>query len=286
MPTFTTPQPISVTLDLIAGDVKIVASDRSDTIVEVRSKGASGSASAAELTRVEFSDGRLLIKGPKEHSFFSSNKSRPIDVTIELPNGSNVQGRAKVGQLRVEGNLRECQFKTTAGDISVDHCGALTLETGIGDITVGRAAGQIEIAAASGFVSIQAIDGTAVIKHATGNTSIDEMTGELRLSAAHGDIAVGRLAGTAVAKTAKGNIRFNDVVRGSIQLETAYGELEIGIREGTAAWLDVSTRYGRVRNSLNTTAGPGQTNDTAKVRARTTYGDIAIRRPNRTDLSN
>jgi len=30
-------------------------------------------------------------------------------------------------------------------------------------------------------------------------------------------------------------------------LETAAGELEVGIREGTAAWLDVSSKYGRVR---------------------------------------
>ena len=36
MPTFDTPEPITVTLELGVGDVRITASDRADTVVEVR----------------------------------------------------------------------------------------------------------------------------------------------------------------------------------------------------------------------------------------------------------
>jgi len=61
-------------------------------------------------------------------------------------------------------------------------------------------------------------------------------------------------------------------------LETAAGELEVGIREGTAAWLDVSSHYGRVRNSLDETDSPEQSEATVEIRARTSYGDINIRR--------
>ena len=36
MPTFDTPEPITVVIDLSVGDVRITASDRADTVVEVR----------------------------------------------------------------------------------------------------------------------------------------------------------------------------------------------------------------------------------------------------------
>jgi hypothetical protein len=56
------------------------------------------------------------------------------------------------------------------------------------------------------------------------------------------------------------------------------GDLDIGIAEGTAAWLEVNTGFGHVRNQLDNTTRPDHTDDTAEVRARTSYGDITIHR--------
>ena len=61
-------------------------------------------------------------------------------------------------------------------------------------------------------------------------------------------------------------------------METSYGAIEVGIREGTAAWLDVSSGSGQVRNTLTASETPEQTEDTVKVRARTSYGNIDVRR--------
>jgi hypothetical protein len=63
-----------------------------------------------------------------------------------------------------------------------------------------------------------------------------------------------------------------------VVLTTASGELEVGVREGTAAWLDVRTVAGRLRNSLETTEHPAAEEDRVSVRARTYDGDIVIRR--------
>jgi hypothetical protein len=67
MTTFDTPAPILVTLELGVGDIRIEASERSDTLVEVRpSDGAKpADVTAAEQTRVEFDNGILVIKAPK-----------------------------------------------------------------------------------------------------------------------------------------------------------------------------------------------------------------------------
>src|SRR6266542_7009435 len=95
MPVFDTPEPISVTVELGVGDIRIVASDRTDTIVEVRpsDEAKKSDVTAAEQTRVEYAGGRLLIKGPKnwrQYTFRGGGES--IDVQIELPAGSHLRG--------------------------------------------------------------------------------------------------------------------------------------------------------------------------------------------------
>jgi hypothetical protein len=69
------------------------------------------------------------------------------------------------------------------------------------------------------------------------------------------------------------------VARGSVQLGTAMGDMEVGIAEGTAAWLDLNTGFGQVRNLLDNAAAPAESDETVEVRGRTAYGDITIRRP-------
>ena len=51
-------------------------------------------------------------------------------------------------------------------------------------------------------------------------------------------------------------MRLGEVVRGSVVLETKLGDLEVGIREGTAAWLDVNSQFGRVHNALEAADAP------------------------------
>lgn len=74
-----------------------------------------------------------------------------------------------------------------------------------------------------------------------------------------------------------GGICVGDVTRGRIDLRTSVGDLEVGIHEGTAAWLDLNPKYGTVRNSLGS-AGPAESDETVEVHARTATGDIIIRR--------
>jgi hypothetical protein len=69
-----------------------------------------------------------------------------------------------------------------------------------------------------------------------------------------------------------------DVERGSVVLVTRAGDVEVGIREGTAAWLDVRTGVGTVHNALESAGEPAPSADTVEVLARTSAGDIVIRR--------
>jgi len=280
MPTFDTPGPIAATVVVAGAQVRVAASDRTDTIVDVHPSAESDESDvqAAQRIRVDYAHGLLQVTGPKARAFDFSRKTRSVDVSIELPSGSQVSGDVQVGDLNGTGRLGECRFKTSAGNVRLERTGSLRVDTGAGHVTADGAMGNVEIHTGTGKVRIGEVDGTAVVKSSNGDIMIDAVTGDARVRSANGEISVDRAGAGVDAKTSNGSIRLGEVVRGSVALGTATGDLEIGIAEGTAAWLEVNTGFGHVRNLLDNTARPGESDETVEVRGRTSYGDITIRR--------
>jgi DUF4097 and DUF4098 domain-containing protein YvlB len=279
MPTFNTPEPISATIDLAAADVRIIATDRQDTVVEVRPSNSAHEpdVTVAEQTKVDYTAAGLLIKGPKQRSI-GLRKIGSVDVTVELPAGSQIEADDSIGALRLTGQLGKCRVKMGAGDVELDHVGPLDLHTGAGAVTVEHVAGHAEITNGSGRLRVSQIDGSAVIKNSNGETWVGDITGDLRVNAANGAISVGHAGADVTASSANGEIRVDDLTRGSAALKTGFGEIHFGIHEGTAARLDAYTRFGSVRNSLEAADSPEPSDEVLEVHARTSFGDIVIRR--------
>ena len=63
MPNFDTPQPITAVVEIAAGSIRLVASDRDDTVAEVRPRDESRphDVKAAEQARVDFTNGTLAV---------------------------------------------------------------------------------------------------------------------------------------------------------------------------------------------------------------------------------
>jgi Toastrack DUF4097 len=281
MPTFDTPEPISVSLELGMGDIRIAASDRDDTVVEVRATDPAKQAdvTAAEQTRVELVDGRLLVRTPKrwrQYGWRAENES--VDVEIALPSGSRVDGDAGAAALRSTGRLGELRFRTGVGELQLDRTGPIDVRTGAGDVSVEQAAGRAEIRTGSGTLQIGSIDGPAVVKNSNGDTWLGEVAGDLRVNAANGRIAVDRSEASVAARSANGDILIGAVSHGPVVAETAFGKIDIGVVEGPAAWLELKTSFGRVHSELESAHSPAPDEDAVEVRARTSYGDITVRR--------
>lgn len=280
MSTFATPKPISATIDFTVGAVRIVAGERDATVVELRPSDESNpeDVRAADGTRVEYANEQLLVKAPKLRSYVT-RKGGSIDLTIELPSGSNLDCTARLADVHCEGRLGDCRVRTGLGRIRLDDAAALDLKSGMGDISVERATGHAEVTTGSGQLRLRELDGSAVIKNSNGDTWVGLTGGEARLNAANGSIAVDLARAGVVAKSSLGTIRMGEVERGSVVLETKAGDVEVGIREGTAAWLDVHTGFGQVHNALAAAGAPEPSAESVEVRARTTVGDVVIRRP-------
>ncbi|MFD8071069.1 DUF4097 domain-containing protein [Streptomyces sp. NPDC059718] len=277
MPSFDTPEPISVTAHVGAGSIRFTAGDRPDTVVEVlpRDPKRDKDVRAAGQTEVSYANGALTVRTKERYLI---GPSGAVDVTVELPTGSRVNVTGSWTQVLGEGRLGEVRVKTSSNDVRFDTTGPLQLTASHGSITVDRIEGTAEITTSSGSLRVGTLDGPAVLKNSHGTTTVGAALGELRVRGAHGNVDVERAESSVTATVAHGNLRVAEVARGTVQLETSYGAIEVGVREGTAAWLDVSSERGQVRNTLTASGTPEATEDTVEVHARTRWGNIDIRR--------
>lgn len=237
MPTYDTPAPISATVDIILGDIRFVASDRADTVVEVRPIDPSRplDIAAAEAVIIEFTGDKLLVKHPKLRKTFTKRYGS-VSVLVELPTGSDVRGDTAQGEYVVQGAVGSCRLTTAIGGIRVGQAADVRLRTTGGKVIVDHVAGRADVRG-NGDVRVRRIDGDAEV------TSIG------------GDISVGEFGGD------------------TADLSAAIGAVEVGVAEGTAVRLDAKATTGRVRNQLT---APDRSARTVRVRARCNGGDIVV----------
>jgi len=280
MPTFSTPEPISASIDIAIGDIRVAAGDRDDTVVEVAPSNDTFEADvrAAEQTRVEFTGGRLRVTGPKHRLVGPTKKTGSVEVTLAVPTGSHLEADTSVGGVHGSGLLGDCRVRTSAGDIRLDGTSSADLRTSIGAIEVETIAGEAQCTTGSGTIRVAEIDGRTDVKNSNGDTRLGDVRGALRVKAANGDIFVDRARGDVDAATANGSIWVGCVERGAVDLKTALGQIDVGILAGTAGRLDLHTSFGGVRNALDATERPLPAETTVDVHAETSYGDIVIRR--------
>jgi hypothetical protein len=280
MPTFDTPEPISVSLELGVGDVRILASDRTDTIVDVQPSNPTRESDVARArqTRVEYANGTLLVRPPKGWRYWAPwGGQGSIDVRIDLPIGSSVRGSAGVSALRCTGRIGECRFRTGVGDVLLEEAGPVELTCGAGDVTVDVVVGRADVKTA-GAVRIGRIDGPAVVRNRNGDTWLGGVAGDARVSASNGDISIDLAGAGVVAKTANGDVTIGEVASGAVVAQSAFGAVEVGVRDGVAAWLDLETKLGTVRNDLDAAERPEADEEAVEIRASTSMGEIRVHR--------
>ena len=183
-----------------------------------------------------------------------------------------------MASVRCTGRLGELDVKTGMGDVRVDEAGPVKIRTGFGEVTVGRVEGDADVKTGSGRIDIGSVRGSAIVKNSNGDTRIGEVEGRAQLQNANGAIQVDSARSHVTAKTALGDVRLGLLSQGATEAKTACGQIDIGVLDGVAAWLDLSTGFGRVNNELEDTARPPAEEQTTEIRAHTSAGDINIRR--------
>jgi hypothetical protein len=199
-------------------------------------------------------------------------------ITVEVPIGSDLHVTTRHGSLSTEGSLGTCRAYTEFGGVHLDDVGSVEIRSRHADISVEHASADLKITTSSGDVRVGVVEGSASITNNDSDITLSEAHGPLQLRGSHGDMAIDRLYADLLARNAYGSVEIIEVVEGTCDIATTYGEVEIGIAEGTAAWLDVRSDTGTVRNRLDQQPGPDEFDHTADVRARTRDGDVLIHR--------
>ncbi|MBF6044285.1 DUF4097 family beta strand repeat protein [Streptomyces sp. NRRL B-1677] len=204
MQKFDTTAPISAILDIPAGLIQLIASDRTDTTVDVRPANAAKNrdAKAAEEIEVSYADGVLRIEAPEAKNRILGH-SGSVEVTVQLPAGSRVEGKAGAAELRGVGRLGDVVFTGGYRSVKLDEAASARLAAHDGDVSVGRLGGPAEISTQRGDIRIT-----------------EAMGGTVTLTTQSGDISVGAARG----------------VSASLDAGTAYGRISNALKsDGTAA---------------------------------------------------
>lgn len=279
MTTFPTPSPIAASVEVQWGDIWIVASDGiTTTDVEVTPASAASEKDhlAAEATTVTFADGRLRVVGPKNRTGVFNKKYGAVQVRVHLPRGSALEAITGSGAVVTEGELGACRVKSAAGDLRIDDAASADLRTGMGSISAGSIAADLFCKTGTGPIRIERAGGRLEVRTANGDTWIGVAGGPVRVKAANGGISIDRAQGDVVASTPVGNLRVGSAEQGVVALKTSTGRIDVGIPWGTAALLELTTKFGAVNNELEATAAPSTTERFVEIQALTSAGDISI----------
>ena len=135
----------------------------------------------------------------------------------------------------------------------------------------------------SGDIRIGAVDGTADVSTSNGKVRVGVVTGPANVKASNGSVSVDRALSDLTATSSNGKVRVGEVARGKVSATSKNGAVEVGIREGSAAWLELNTGLGRVYNELASADAPeaGEPVDRVEVHASTKLGDVTVRRAQR-----
>jgi hypothetical protein len=281
MKTFQTPTPSTVNVEANSAQLRIVASERSDTMVDVQPSDREDRTQTelAKMTRVEQVGEQILVIAPKPSLMSRILNSPSLDITISLPTGTTVRADLGSGNLEASGTLGECTVRTGAGDVRLGNTRTLDVRSGSGDVMVGDVAGDVMIETPSGHTQVGSATGDVTIKNGTTGPRIGSVGGDLRVRAGHGRIEADSVVGNVDVRTAHGAVVIGVVNGAGVDLKTSHGSLEVGIPDGRSVWQDLDTKHGRVASEFTPVAdAPLDGGPSVRIVGRTSFGDIRIRR--------
>jgi hypothetical protein len=284
MPSYDVPGPIDVEVTVGVAFVDIVASDRTDALVEVvaTKPGRSGDESLARDSTVSFDGGRVRVNVPRRLNLFGKGDS--VDVRCEVPTGSRVTIENAYGSVRARGVLGDCRIVAKYGSVTADTVANLVLEAPYGSGDIAEVTGRLDVTGGHGTVRISQVRGDARLRASHGSMELGTAGGDVEV-ATSGSLTIDRALGDVTARSAHGPIRIREVSGGTIRLDNNHADVDVGVPTGIAAWIDASSAHGRVRNELTPDPSAAGSDRSVELHLHANYGNVIIRRITRREAS-
>jgi DUF4097 and DUF4098 domain-containing protein YvlB len=277
--TFQTPTAPKLRIDVPRGKIAVTASETGETEISLYAPRGDVDALAwiAEAEVAEIG-GEIVVRNPTRR-WFGLIHCGPIEAVIKTPTGAAATLSMGAGKVETTGKLGALTATTGAGNVVIQACGDARLRTGSGNVELEDAAGGVDAKTGAGEVSIRKAAGDVRITTGAGNARLGEITGAAHVTTGHGNIEIFHAGGeTAEAFTASGNIEVARADRGRVRAKTVSGRVSVGVPEGVAALLDVSTMSGRVRSDLAASGPPAEGEPRVELVLSTVSGNVNVAR--------
>jgi DUF4097 and DUF4098 domain-containing protein YvlB len=278
MYTFETPDATTLVVRSGGGHVTVTAEDTQRTTVELTPLNAAGEDAVAQAV-VEQQHGGVVVDIPRHRGgLFRPHPA--VGIAITCPTGTVIEVKSESADINATGTFAEAVLSTGSGEVKVgDVTGSAKLKSGSGTISAGSVGKALMISTGSGDVKVNQVGLSAMLSVGSGDIRIGEVAGETVTKTGSGDVEVDRLlAGTLVTKSGSGDLVVRRATSGSVKANGASGDITIGIDQGTAAWLDVSTLTGKVRQELDNAEAPVDGQQRVEITAHTVSGDLRVYR--------
>jgi hypothetical protein len=265
---FEVSRPVELDVRLASGDIEI--DPTLDGRVEIELIAHDDDArTLVENARVELQDHggqpKVVVDVPSKRGGFSLALvfgRQGITCRVRCPERSTVAVRTKSADVTCHGTL-----------------GGVSVASASGEVELARVDGGLNIKTASGDTSAREVIGTASVQTASGDVEIEVAGGPVSVQSASGDVEIGEAYDNVSVNTVSGDQRHGAVMRGNVSAHSVSGDVTIGVRRGSKAWLDCNTVSGDTSSELELTGDvPASDGPLVEIRAKTVSGDIRITR--------
>ncbi|HEY7398738.1 MAG TPA: DUF4097 family beta strand repeat-containing protein [Gaiellaceae bacterium] len=258
---------IEVDVRLASGEVEIDAT--LDGRVEVELVGHDEESHAlVEASTVELREHgaqKLVVDVPQRKSGFGLGMffgREGVSCRVRCPSGSSLTARTKSADVTARGLLGGANVATASGDVELE-----------------RIDGSATVKSASGDVSAREVTGSVSVQTASGDVSVEIVGGPVTMTTASGDVEIGEAYDSVSVNTVSGDQHHRAVMQATVGAHSVSGDVEIGVRKGSRAWLDCNTVSGDTSSELELSSDvPDGDGPLVEIRAKTVSGDIKITR--------
>ena len=278
MHTFDTPSPVNLKVELWQGQINVLARDTQTTTVEL--EALHGDSTAQELidnARVEQRGDDIVVELPKSKGGLFRSRGE-VRATITVPTGSHAKLESASADVKTDGELGDTNVASGSGDVELDVVASAKVRTGSGDIEMNTVHRNCDVKCGSADISVDFIGGDSDIISGSGDVVLGEVGGTLKVKTGSGDIIVKKAGDGVDALAGSGDLLIRQVDHGRLKAKTGSGDITVGVLDGTAAYLDISTVTGDVTSSLDASEAPSDGDKTVELIIQSGTGDVVLQR--------
>jgi DUF4097 and DUF4098 domain-containing protein YvlB len=263
MPTYPTPDPVTLVVRIPSGRIEITTEDVLETTVDVRRMDSRGDAGPDDVV-VDFrpsvrDGGQLMVVAERGHkSWFG--KDTAYHVTIRTPHGADVQGVSGSADFRGVGRFGTIEVRSASGDVWFD------------DVT-----GRTSVKSASGDLRLGSTEGPVNVNTTSGSAEIRKAGDAVNAALVSGDLKVGEAGGDVKGRSVSGDLRIESFDHGRAELSSVSGDVQVGVLPDRRVWMDLISRSGDTSCDLDVGGNEASGAPDVRIEAKSVSGDIRVR---------